>query len=212
MPKPMFVWSGSAWVSVATEVESLATYATQSYASAQPGMKMIVPSSVTVGSGSGSVDTNGNVTFSGVSSIILNDCFSSSYQYYKVVMNAYASSAVDLQLQFRYGSTTVSSGYSGNLATAASNVSTFSFTNSNGSNQLTIGKLPNTANEDAFTAMEINVDPAGNYARVTGTQGGQNPMGVFGGNVYTSQVYTSLVLKPASGTMTGKLSIYGYKK
>ena len=179
---------------------------------AQAGVTKIIPASVTVGSGSGSVDANGIVTFSGVSSLTLNTCFSSSYEYYQVLMNAYASAAVDLHLQFRYASTTVTAGYSGNLATAASNVSAFTFTNSNSSSQLTIGKLPNTASEDSFTSMFINVDSASNYARVTGTQGGQNPMGVFGGNVTSAQVYTSLVLKPASGTMTGRLSMFGYKE
>jgi len=86
MPKPMFVWSGSAWVSVATEVESLAGFATQSYADNTPGLRMVVPTSVAVGSGSGSVDTNGAVTFSGATSVSLNGCFSSTYQNYKIVV------------------------------------------------------------------------------------------------------------------------------
>ena len=64
MPKPMYVWTGTAWVSVASEVESLATYATQSYADNQPGSKLVVPTSVAVGSGSGSVAAQGTVTFS----------------------------------------------------------------------------------------------------------------------------------------------------
>ena len=85
MPKPMYVWSGSAWVSVASEVESLATYATQSYADNQPGMKLVVPSSVAVGSGSGSVATQGTVTFSGASSVSINGCFSSTYDNYRIL-------------------------------------------------------------------------------------------------------------------------------
>ena len=88
MPKPMYVWSGSAWVSVATEVESLANFATQSYADNQPGMKLIVPSSVAVGSGTGSVSTSGAVTFSGASSVSLNDVFNSTYDNYRILINA----------------------------------------------------------------------------------------------------------------------------
>ena len=99
MPKPMYVWSGSAWVSVAAEVESLATYATQSYADNQPGMKLIVPSSVAVGSGSGSVGTSGAVTFSGASSVSLNDCFSSTYDNYRIVCDF--SSSTDQEVFFR---------------------------------------------------------------------------------------------------------------
>ena len=54
----------------------------------QPGgLAKIVPTSVAVGSGSGSVDSNGAVTFSGVSSITLNGCFSSTYENYKIIVN-----------------------------------------------------------------------------------------------------------------------------
>ena len=98
MPKPMYVWSGSAWVSVAAEVESLANYATVNYASTQPGMKMVVPTSVAVGSGSGSVDTNGAVTFSGASSVSLNGCFTSAYQNYSIIVNDDSASATGYQL------------------------------------------------------------------------------------------------------------------
>ena len=100
MPKPMYVWSGSAWVSVASEVESLATYATQSYASSQPGMKMIVPTSITVGSGSGSVDTNGAVTFSAASTVSINGCFSSTYDNYQIIVTNLTNST-NSNIQFR---------------------------------------------------------------------------------------------------------------
>lgn len=106
MPKPMFVWSGSAWVSVAAEVESLATYATQSYADNQPGMKLVVPTSVTVGSGSGSVSTQGAVTFSGASSVSLNGCFTSAYDNYKIVFTkAYSSTAGAVRTRLRASGT-----------------------------------------------------------------------------------------------------------
>ena len=109
MPKPMYVWSGSAWVSVATEVESLANYATVNYASTQPGMKMIVPTSVAVGSGSGSVDTNGAVTFTSSSSVSLNGCFTSTYQNYRIVINAKHASDADLTFRVRASGTDLSS-------------------------------------------------------------------------------------------------------
>ena len=132
MPKPMYVWSGSAWVSVAAEVESLATYATQSYAAAQPGMKMVVPTSVAVGSGSGSVDTNGAVTFSGASSVSLNDCFSSTYQNYKIVMNLSAATSNDVQMRLRVSSTDAATNYNrrGLCVDSAGTVSNYGSANS----------------------------------------------------------------------------------
>jgi hypothetical protein len=180
---------------------------------ATAALTKIIPASVTVGSGSGSVDANGVISFSAVSSLQINTCFSSTYEFYKLLGNIYGSANSDLQLQFRYGTTTQTSSYSGNLAIAAPNVSSFTFVNSNNTAQLVVGRLANTAQEDSYIAMELNVDASGsNYARVTGTQGGQNPMGVFGGNVASSQTYTSLVLKPSTGTMTGRISLYGYAK
>jgi len=180
---------------------------------ASAALTKIIPASVTVGSGSGSVSASGVITFSGVSSLQIDTCFSSTYEFYKLLGNIYGSTNSDLQAQFRYSSTTITAGYNGNLAIAAPNVSSFSFVNSSNTAQLTVGRLTNTAQEDSYFAMELNVDPSGsNYARITGTQGGQNPMGVFGGNVANQQIYTSLVLKPSSGTMTGRISIYGYAK
>jgi hypothetical protein len=58
---------------------------TDGVAAAAPGLRMIVPSSVTVGSGSGSANAAGFVTFSGASSVSLNSVFSSTYDNYKIV-------------------------------------------------------------------------------------------------------------------------------
>jgi hypothetical protein len=51
------------------------------------GLAKIVPTSVTVGSGSGSASALGTVTFSGCSSVSLNGVFSSAYNNYKVLVN-----------------------------------------------------------------------------------------------------------------------------
>jgi hypothetical protein len=101
MPKPMYVWSGSAWVSVASEVESLAGFATQSYADNTPGARLVVPTSVAVGSGSGSVSTSGTVTFSGSSSVSLNGCFSSTYDNYLIMYDFTASGNISISARMR---------------------------------------------------------------------------------------------------------------
>jgi hypothetical protein len=82
----------------------------------QHGLIKIVPTSVVVGSGSGAVDVNGNVTFSGASSISLNGCFSSVYDNYRVIFNPTASVGTDSALSFRYrssGSNISASNYTG---------------------------------------------------------------------------------------------------
>lgn len=51
------------------------------------GLKNMVPTSVTVGSGSATTNSNGLVTFSGVSSLTLNGVFTSAYKNYRLAIN-----------------------------------------------------------------------------------------------------------------------------
>ena len=59
------------------------------------GMVKIVPTSVAVGSGTGSANTLGTVTFSGATTISLNGCFNSTYSNYKLVINFESFSGTD---------------------------------------------------------------------------------------------------------------------
>lgn len=62
--------------------------------SSRGGLMQVIPTSVTVGSGSASVAANGAITFSNVSSIIINNCFSSKYDNYRIMIsNATQASA-----------------------------------------------------------------------------------------------------------------------
>ena len=65
------------------------------------GLVQVVPTSVTVGSGSGSVDGNGAVTFSGASSVSLNNCFTSTYDNYhiKVLVTTSGNATVSSRLR-----------------------------------------------------------------------------------------------------------------
>ena len=67
------------------------------------GLIKIVPTSVAVGSGSASVDVNGNVTFSGSSNVSLNGCFTSTYNSYQIVLSCINGSLNDqaITMQFR---------------------------------------------------------------------------------------------------------------
>jgi hypothetical protein len=72
---------------------------TDGIAAAAPGMRLIVPTSVAVGSGSGSVSTQGAVTFSGASSVSVNECFNSTYTAYKIILTTQAATTQgDLKL------------------------------------------------------------------------------------------------------------------
>jgi hypothetical protein len=84
--------------------------------SSRGGLTQVIPTSVAVGSGSGSVGANGAITFSGASRISLNGCFNSTYDNYRVIFNPTASVGVDSALSFRYrasGSDISASNYTG---------------------------------------------------------------------------------------------------
>lgn len=70
------VYTGSAWIT----------------AGATPGLNPCVPTSVAVGSGSATTSANGQVTFTGASSISLNGVFSATYDNYRVILSPDAAS------------------------------------------------------------------------------------------------------------------------
>ena len=75
------------------------------------GLVPIVPSSVSVGSGSSSIGALGKVTLTTVgTSFSLNGVFSSAYENYKVVMQGVTASASALTLRFRAAGTDRTSG------------------------------------------------------------------------------------------------------
>jgi hypothetical protein len=212
MPKPMYVWSGSAWVSVATEVESLAGFATQSYADNTPGMRLVVPSSVAVGSGSGSVATQGTVTFSGASSVSLNDVFSATYDNYLIFVNIDSASTDALvNMRMRVSGTDNSSNnyywaygyaaYTGAAALVNKNsaglTSSFEVGYSDGSVGLNVYNPFKSFKTIIGKLLGLNNDNDVHY-------GG-------GGNMSVTTSYTGFTVYPVSGTITGTVQVYGYK-
>jgi hypothetical protein len=77
------------------------------------GLNKIVPTSVTVGTGSGSVDATGKITFSSVSDIKITNVFSSNYDNYQLVINLSAAASGNIFLRLLQGSTSSSTNYSG---------------------------------------------------------------------------------------------------
>jgi hypothetical protein len=70
------------------------------------GLAKIVPSSVAVGSGTGSASALGTVTFSGASSVSLNGVFSATYDNYRILYNVTTTNATDtLSLRMRASGT-----------------------------------------------------------------------------------------------------------
>jgi len=209
MPKPMFVWSGTQWVSVASEVESLANFATQSYADAQPGSKLIVPTSIAVGSGSGSISTQGAVTFTSASSISLNGCFSSTYDNYRLIWNVTSqTNSTGLVLRVRASGTDLSSStysYGHFINAYTTSIS------GDGSGSATGPVIGYSGSQNTRGIVDI-LNPQSTLNTYGYYWSGSETSTFNGGfRVNNTTSYDGFTFFPQAGTFTGTLRVYGYK-
>jgi hypothetical protein len=217
----MFVWSGSAWVSVASEVESLAGFATQSYAdnaaTVASGMKLLTPTSIAVGSGSGSVSSTGTVTFSGASSVSLNDVFNATYTHYKIIIdikNTTTSSSCNMRMRVSGADNSSSNYVNQRLTVESATVSssrpaaTTSWTNvintSNTISDMSVLELSNAFQTDSTQLITTRMTGMNSDATA------QFSTTAYGMTVTTS--YTGFTLISNSSNISGTISIYGYRK
>ena len=176
------------------------------------GLAKIVPSSVAVGSGTGSADSLGTVTFSGASSLSLNDVFSTTYDNYKILMNiSSANSTANLLMRLRV------SGSDNTGATTYQRTGYYSTTTSISTSYEAIsywflGNLNNGVSQKI--PMEI-FDPFKTIATTAYSTMFQQTTNISMGINMThidSTSFTGFTLYPSTGTFTGTISVYGYTK
>jgi hypothetical protein len=191
---------------------------TDGIAAAAPGMRLVVPTSVAVGSGSGSVGSSGTVTFSGASSVSINGCFSSAYQNYRIVTNLTTPSAtLSVAWRLRISGTDAATnyGYSSQYAYISINAGGQEV---NGGNALTSfprlvhGSTTGGGSSSAdvyrpFEAVEtiatgVGMDYDSNAGAVLFQKGWRHA---------TASSYDGFTLIPSTSTITGTIRVYGYK-
>jgi hypothetical protein len=151
-------------------------------------------------------------TFTNVANVDIDSAFTTTYTHYKVIFqNFYSTTATDdLQIQWRYGSTTTATGYYGTTTNAAG---TATVTQTANAAQLTlatyIGASSQPGNFDV-TMMGMGV-AAGNLPYITGMGYATNDTQGFwfAGTTNNSQQWTGFRLKSSSTNITGKVLIYG---
>jgi hypothetical protein len=176
---------------------------------ANSGLVVMVPSSV---SGTGvTVSTGGKVTFTTATPINVNGCFTSAYDYYRVVMNVTTSSAAGLwNFQLRVGGVNAAGAtdYSFSLLQSASAGAWANLNFSAGTNIISLGYAgPSTSSSSIefigpALAQKTNITVNGNYAGTPYTGGGQHAL---------STAYDGFAITPSAGNITGTLMIYGYR-
>ena len=160
---------------------------------------------------SGLVYVKSQTVGSGVSSVTISDCFSATYDNYKIIWNGGTMSdttAMTLQLG------AVTSGYygvllygtvatPGPLATSSNNTANWTYGGGGNPDQAFV----NCDVLNAYSGRKMLQSSISYGATVAGA------MGFHQGWTTFSTVCTSLKLQPASGTMTGgTITVYGYRK
>lgn len=178
------------------------------------GLVQVSPTSVAVGSGSGSVDGNGTVTFSGASSVSLNNCFSSTYTNYRLIFIATGSTFAGCYFQTRLsGTTATGANYSYQKLGAVG--STVSASRGTGSTTIELGYL-RSGGADGWTVDVFApnlAEPTKTIHHCTDWGDGTNLELYFGvGFHFVSTAYDGFTLFPNSGTFSGSLQVYGYRK
>lgn len=181
------------------------------------GLAQVRPSSVAVGSGSATVADSGNVTFSSVSSVSLNGCFSNTYNSYKIILtNLAVTAGANIQTRLRVsGSDNTTSNYyslqtytqidgagSGNDKFSATTYWIFANSTTNGQ----IDSWYDIWNPYATALTQYSFTHAKKY-----DNGGHYNM--IGGGIFSATTsFDGFSLIPNTGTISGTVRVYGYKQ
>jgi hypothetical protein len=168
------------------------------------GLAKIVPSSVAVGSGTGSASALGTVTFTGASSVSLNGVFSSTYDNYRYMLNAVPSTSNRAQFRLRAsGTDETSANYDLNFTSSSSlNQTLFDFNGT--ARSAAVCQIVDffAPQKSAFTlvlASNFLTDNAGNPYMQSG-----------GGILKLTTAYDSFSIIASTGTLTGTITVLGY--
>ena len=179
------------------------------------GMKLLVPTSAV----NGTVGTTGAVTFSGVTSVSLNGCFSSTYDAYKVLVDITASSAgSDLSFKYRTAGTDLSGTYYGGftgLNHSGTGV-TWAINNSSGAKVAEFNTFTKRAGfvDLSLSGPFLSDTKSATWNAVCVHTSTQTGMGGAGGVGYDTSGSASdgISFIKSSGTMNGTIRVYGLKK
>lgn len=177
------------------------------------GLNLVVPTSVSVGSGSASVATNGAITFTGASSVSMDGCFSSTYENYIInfVCTQNTSTATYHIKQRASGVDATATSYGGGVLCYYNNT-TLGTMRTNGSTEYNIGGQ-NAGSSWGAVRVEVFSPYLATQSKFnvqgTGNDGALYSFTASGGTLGTNS-YDGIKFFASAGTMTGTIRIYGY--
>jgi hypothetical protein len=201
------------WVQLKSDATLSSTLGTRvtTLESFPTGLVDLVPSSVSVGSGSASVNSSGMVTFTGVSSLTVNSLFSSAYRDYRIVASLAQSNEAEIRLRYAAAGTPTATNYYYGAGRTAGNVFD-NYSSTNGAYQV-IG----LGSSGGGTSISVDIyRPAINQTTgatfISGGLASGYGLSLWGGgNNQNTTVFDGVQIYPGAGTMTGTLQVYGYR-
>jgi hypothetical protein len=173
------------------------------------GVRPATPTSIANTGGTATLSGN-TVTFSGVTSLSLNGCFTSSHTTY--VLRGTGTSSADTTLYVRYraaGTDATGSNYSRGLHFMSTAASSFN----QGSASSTFG-IWNSIYTTGRWAVDANVYDPFEAVETNSTNISTTSSGLFMGwnRLNTSTSYDGITIYPATGNISGNIAVYGFKE
>ena len=172
------------------------------------GLVLVKPSSVVGGTDNG----KGTVSFSAQSTVSLNNVFNSTYDSYRIVFtNIIGSANAFLRLRFRKAAAdnSTSAYYSSTGIVTWTGVSA-SGVSAAAASSAALQQLSTTYGQLSFDVTQPLVRPM-----ISGTgmaAGPEDRSQYFSAFINASDTFDGFTFFPASGTITGQVSVYGYNK
>jgi hypothetical protein len=177
------------------------------------GLSLITPTSIAVTGGSGSISTNGAVSFTSASAISLNGVFSSTYDNYRINFQPTTASGTDVDLLIYgriNGVNTTSSYVSERIIQYSSTITGL---------EGTLGRFGaisttyptwsqyNIEMKAPFLSQRTIWNSSGAYV----TNAGVPYQVLIMGYQDSSSSFDGITFYPGSGTITGTVRVYGYR-
>ena len=198
----VYASTGTTWYSVAPSVTA-------------PGLSIVTPTSIANSGGSASA-SGGAVTFTGVSSISLNGCFSATYDNYQILLQITASSAAAYTgMRMRVGGTDSTAASYSSQAFEATGTAVAGIRLASQTNWLVA--YHDTSYPGVFDTVMVNAPALARNTNMTSVlpyrevSASQMTYRAVAGVHTVTTAYDGFSLAPASGTITGVVSVYGYK-
>lgn len=149
-------------------------------------------------------------SFSAVSSLTIDGCFTSTFRNYRVVINVVGSASTGINGQFRYsGTTDTSANY--NRTGWYYLGSSFASLSTTGQTAMYLGAWSTAAYSPITLDIIVPNEATATRALHNAAQSDSNLLLNLHHYVNTSTAYDGLYLAPSTGTMSGHIGIYAYE-